>query len=159
MRKYNRKCDFMVSLIQNEVNKLLLKKKMILIIIVLLIFTSLFAYGQKYSYDKNIERFESTSDGVEYDWRSLTKQRLNDLEKRVNNKLIPKDGRATIEREIEQLSYFVVNDINPITPTAAKFSVEFVEQGIVLLIPLLIAILAADLVSSEFSSKTIKVIK
>lgn len=148
----------MILLIQNEINKLLLKKKLILIIILLLIFISLLSYGQKYAYEKNIERFQTLSEDSDYDWKSLATQRLKDLDRRRNSQFIPEDGIASIEREIEQLNYFIDNDINPITPTAAKFSVGFIEQGIVLFIPLLIVILAADLVSSEFSNKTIKVL-
>jgi ABC-2 type transport system permease protein len=148
----------MISLIQNEVIKFLLKKKLILIVILVLIFVILLSYGQKFSYDRNIQKFEAMSGGVEYDWKSLTTQRLNDLEKRSDNKYIPEEVRASFDREIEQLNYFIDNDINPITPSAAKFSVAFVEQGILLFIPLLIVILAADLVSSEFSQKTIKVL-
>ncbi|MDY0235224.1 MAG: ABC transporter permease [Gudongella sp.] len=148
----------MILLIQNEINKLLLKKKMALIIVLLLIFISLLSYGQKYAYDKNIERFQTISNGEEYDWKSLASQRLKDLDRKLNSPYIPKEGISSIEREIKQLTYFIENDINPITPTAAKFSVGFIEQGIVLFIPLLIVILAADLVSSEFSSKTIKIL-
>ncbi|WP_034551803.1 ABC transporter permease [Carnobacterium funditum] len=148
----------MISLIQNEVIKILLKKKMVLIIILLLIFVSLLSYGQKYSYDRNIQKFEAESGGIEYDWKALTTQRLNDLENRSNNEFIPEEVRASIDREIQQLTYFIENDINPITPTASKFNVQFVEQGITLFIPLLIVILAADVVSSEFSQKTIKVL-
>lgn len=148
----------MVALTRNEVMKILLKKKMPLIIILLFIFVSLLSYGQKYSYDRNIEQFEAESGGIAYDWRGLTTQRLNDLEERSNNEFIPGEVRASLDREIEQLTYFIENDINPITPTASKFNVEFVEQGITLFIPLLIVILAADLVSNEFSKKTIKVL-
>ncbi|WP_410262411.1 ABC transporter permease [Alkalibacterium sp.] len=143
---------------QNEVMKILLKKKMLLIVFLLLIFVSLFSYGQKYSYDRTIQQFEAESGGVAYDWEALTTQRLSDLEERSGNELIPEEVRASIDREIQQLNYFIENDINPITPTASKFNVEFVEQGITLFIPLLIAILAADLVSSEFSKKTIKIL-
>lgn len=148
----------MISLIQNEIMKILLKKKMFLIIILLLIFVGLLSYGQKYSYDRNIQKFEAESGGIEYEWEGLTTQRLNDLEERSKDEFIPKEVRASLDREIQQLTYFVENDINPITPTAAKFNVQFVEQGITLFIPLLIVILAADLVSSEFSNKTIKVL-
>jgi len=148
----------MILLIQNEVIKLLLKKKMILIIFLLLIFITLFSYGEKYAYDKNIERLENLSGDMNYDWKSLANQRLKDLDKRLDSPYIPEGGISSIEIEIEQLNYFIENDINPITPSAAKFSVEFVEQGILLFIPLLIVILAADLVSGEFSSKTIKVL-
>ncbi len=146
----------MLILIQNEVTKLLLKKKLILIIGLLIIFISLLSYGQKYTYDKNIERFENLSGAG--NWKSLATQRLTDLEKRLDSPYIPQEGLASIEIEIEQLKYFIENDINPITPSAAKFSVDFVEQGISLLIPLLIVILGADLVSGEFSTGTIKVL-
>lgn len=148
----------MIALIRNEVMKLLLKKKMPLIIVLLLIFVSLLSYGQNYSYERNIQQFEAESGGTAYDWRGLTTQRLNELEDRSTDEFIPAEVRASIDREIEQLNYFIENDINPITPTAAKFNVSFAEQGITLFIPLLIAILAADLVSNEFSRKTIKIL-
>ncbi len=148
----------MISLVKNEIMKFIFKRKMILIILLLLIFVSLFSYGQKYSYDRNIERFKTLSGGQEYDWKSLTVQRLNDLQKRSNNEFIPEDAKNSLDREIQQLNYFIDNEIDPITPTAAKFSVEFVEQGIALFIPLLIIILSADLVSGEFSNKTIKIL-
>ncbi|WP_027109185.1 ABC transporter permease [Lacticigenium naphthae] len=148
----------MISLTQNEILKILLKKKMLLIVLLLLIFVSLLSYGQKYSYDTTIQKFEAESGGIAYDWKALTTQRLNDLEERSQNEFIPEEVRASMDREIQQLNYFVENDINPITPTAAKFTVQFVEQGITLFIPLLIVILAADLVSNEFSKKTIKIL-
>ena len=145
-------------LVKNEVMKLLLKKKMLLIGILLLIFISLLSYGQKATYHKNVERIENLSEGAAYDWKSLATQRLGDLKRRLDSPNIPKEGISSIEIEIQQLTYFIENDINPITPSAAKFSVGFVEQGIALFIPLLIGILAADLVSGEFSTKTIKML-
>ncbi|MCC5894100.1 MAG: ABC transporter permease [Alkalibacterium sp.] len=148
----------MIALTQNEVLKIFFKKKIPLIIALLVIFISLFSYGQKYAYDRNIQQFEAESGGVAFDWRALTTQRLDDLRERSSNEFIPENVRASFDREIEQLTYFIDNDINPVTPTASKFSVEFVEQGIILFIPLLIVILAADLVSNEFSKRTIKIL-
>jgi len=148
----------MLNLIRNEVTKLLLKKKLFLIIGLLIIFITLLSYGQQYTYEKNIDRFENLSGAGTYDWKSLATQRLDDLEKRLDSPYIPAEGIASIDIEIKQLRYFIDNDINPITPSAAKFSVDFVEQGISLLIPLIIVILAADLVSGEFSTGTIKVL-
>ncbi len=148
----------MILLVQNEVIKLLLKKKMVLIILLVLVFTSLFAYGEQYTYDKNIQRFESESAGIGYDWKTLTAQRLEDMRARLDSPYIPESGIKSITIEIEQLTYFIENDINPITPSAAKFSVAFIEQGIMMLIPLLIIILAADLVSGEFTAGTIKLL-
>jgi len=148
----------MILLVQNEVMKLLLKKKMVLIILLVLVFTSLFAYGEQYTYDKNIQRFESESDGIGYNWKTLTTQRLEDMKARLDSPYIPESGIKSMTIEIEQLTYFIENDINPITPSAAKFSVAFIEQGIMMLIPLLIIILAADLVSGEFTAGTIKLL-
>ena len=145
-------------LVQNEVIKLVLKRKMRLIGVLLLVFIGLMSYGQKYAYDKNVARIESLSEGASYDWKSLTSQRLSDLERRLESPNIPEDVKSTLAVEIQQLTYFVDNDVNPITPSAAKFTVGFIEQGIMLFIPLLIGILAADLVSGEFSAKTIKVL-
>ncbi len=148
----------MLILIRNEVTKLLLKKKLILIFGLLIIFVTLLSYGQQYTYHKNIDRFENFSGTGNYDWKSLATQQLSDLENRLDNPYIPDSGISSIEIEIKQLRYFIENDINPITPNAAKFSVDFVEQGISLLIPLIIVILAADLVSGEFSTGTIKIL-
>lgn len=67
----------MISLTQNEIIKILLKKKMLLIVMLLLIFVSLLSYGQKYSYDNNIQKFEAQSGGVAYDWKGLATQRLD----------------------------------------------------------------------------------
>ncbi|TVP89472.1 ABC transporter permease [Alkalibacterium sp.] len=148
----------MIALIRNEIQKILLKKKMLLILFLLLIFVTLFSYGQNYAYERTIEQFEAETSETAFDWRVPAGQRLDDLERRRSNESIPDEVRASFDREIQQLNYFIDNDINPITPTAFKFNAEFAEQGIVLFIPLLVVILAADLVSGEFSKKTIKIL-
>ena len=148
----------MISLVLNELTKFIYKRKMILIMIILIIFAGLFSYGQQFSYDMNIEKLKAATGNTVYDWKAVTGQRLADLKKQTNNQFIPQSVRDALASQIQQLDYYVENDIDPITPTAAKFSVDFVEQGITLFIPLLIIILAADLVSGEFSKKTIKVL-
>lgn len=148
----------MISLIINELTKFIFKRKMILIVILLIIFAGLFSYGQQFSYDMNIAKLKSATGSTVYDWKAVTGQRLEDLKKQTNNQFIPQGVRDTLASQIQQLNYYLENDIDPITPTAAKFSVDFVEQGITLFIPLLIIILAADLVSGEFSKKTIKIL-
>lgn len=148
----------MVLLIRNEVMKLLYKKKLLLIILLLIVFIGLFAYGEQYAYDKTVERFESASNELGYDWKELANGQLEELEERLTNPYYTENGVKTVEIEIEQLNYFIDNDINPVTPSAAKFSVTFIEQGITMFIPLLIVILAADIVSGEFTNKTVKIL-
>lgn len=149
---------YMLSLVQNEVRKILYKKKLILIFILLVLFVGLFSYGDRYVYEKTIIRFEEFTDNSSYDWINLANQQINELKDRLDSPYIPPSGIKSIEIEIEHLEYFVDNDINPITPSAARFTVEFIEQSIVMFLPLLIIILAADLVSGEFTTGTIKLL-
>ncbi len=148
----------MLSLVQNEVMKILYKKKLILIFILLVLFVGLFAYGDRYVYEKTISRFETLTENSTYNWVNLATQQINELKDRLNSPYIPDSGIKSIEIEISQLEYFIDNDINPITPSAARFTVEFIEQSIHLFLPLLILILAADLVSGELTTGTIKVL-
>lgn len=148
----------MVSLIQNEITKILLKKKMILIAVLLIVLVGLFAYGEKYAYDKSISKFEASVNGSSYDWKSLVGQQIDQLKSRIDSPYIPESAIQSIKIEIEQLEYFVNHNLNPITPSTARFTVEFMEQSILMFLPLLIIILAADLISSEFSNRTIKLL-
>ena len=67
-------------------------------------------------------------------------------------------GKNSTSIEIERLQYYLDNNINPITPNAAKFTINFMYQAVFLFLPLLVIILAGDIVSGEFSSKTIKLL-
>jgi ABC-2 type transport system permease protein len=148
----------MLTLIQNEIYKMLLKKKFLLIVILLIIFISLFAYGEQYVYEKNLEEYGNFEQSGTYDWKTIANQRLDKLYSRLDSPYIPDSGINSIKIEIEQLEYFIENDINPITPSVARFTVEFMQQSMLLFLPLLVAILGADIISGEFSTKTIKVL-
>lgn len=148
----------MNALIRNEVNKILLKKKMILIAILLVLFIGLFSYGEKYTYEKNIIKYEKIMDDASYDWKILAQQQMDQLDNRIKSPYIHEGAVKSLEIQIERLEYFIENDINPITPSAARFTVEFIERGIVMFIPLMIVILTSDLISGEFSNHTIKVL-
>lgn len=148
----------MITLIRNEIYKMILRKKIVLIIILLVLFVGLFSYGENYIYNQRINAFLQESDQSSYSWENLANQRLERLKENLESAYIPERGIKSIEIQIEQLEYFIDNNINPITPSIAKFNVEFVKQSITLFLPLLIIILGADLVSGEFSEKTIKVL-
>ncbi len=148
----------MQYLVQNEIKKMLNSRKPFLIVTLLLIFIALFAYGEQYTYEKSLERLEVISSDLLFDWENLARQQVKDMERRMSSPYMSEEGKRSLALEIEQLKYFIENDINPITPSAAKFAGRFAEQGIVLLIPLLVIILAADIVSGEFSNRTVKVL-
>lgn len=148
----------MMYLVQNEIYKMLNSKKPYLILVLLVIFVGLFAYGEQYAYEVGLERLENISEDLSFDWENLARQQIRDMERRMSSPYMSEEGKRSMTIEIEQLKYFIENDINPITPSAAKFAGQFVEQGILLLIPLLVIILGSDLVSGEFSTRSIKVL-
>ncbi len=150
--------ETMLSLIQNEIVKMMMSKKPYLILVLLVVFISLFAYGELYTYEKSMERLEGISSELSFNWENLARQQIKDMERRSSSAYISEEGKQAYAVEIEQLKYFIRNGINPITPSAAKFTGLFAEQGVVLLIPLLVIILASDLVSGEFGTRTIKIL-
>lgn len=149
----------MFMLIKNEVNKILSRKKMILITVIMLILISLFSYGMDHQYKNTLNKYMKTTNQTEnVDWQSLQKQQIEDLKNRLNRAETPESSKASLNIKIQQNQYYLDNNINPISPSAAKFSVKLMEQSITILLPLLIIILAGDSVCGEFSSKTIKVL-
>ncbi|OPJ57496.1 ABC transporter permease [Clostridium chromiireducens] len=149
----------MLVLIKNEVNKILSRRKMILITVIMLILVSLFAYGQNYQYKNTMDKYvKTTEDSGNIEWQALQKQQIQDLKNRLNRPDTPEASKASINIKIQQNQYYLDNNINPITPSAAKFAVKLMEQSVFVLLPLLIIILAGDSVCGEFSAKTIKVL-
>ena len=149
----------MLKLIENEVIKMVFKKKLMLITGILLILIMLFSYGENYTYKNTISRFsKATGQTQNYDWKLLVKQQISDLKTRLNSPYIQESNKNSVNIQIEQLEYYIDNNINPITPGAAKFTVKFMQQAVFMFLPLLIIILAGDSVSGEFSTRTIKVL-
>jgi len=149
----------LLVLIKNEVNKILSRRKMILITVIMLILVSLFAYGQNYQYKNTMNKYLKTNeDSGNIEWQALQKQQIQDLKNRLNRPDTPEASKASINIKIQQNQYYLDNNINPITPSAAKFSIKLMEQSIFILLPLLIILLAGDSVCGEFSAKTIKVL-
>jgi ABC-2 type transport system permease protein len=149
----------LIRLIENEVLKMLSKKKLVLISVILLVLVSLFCYGENAVYKHTIMRFSGTPGQTQnYNWKSMVNQQILYLKNTMNSQYIKEDRKNSINIQIEQLQYYINHNINPITPTSAKFTIDFMDEAIYLFLPLLIIILAGDAVSGEFSSKTIKVL-
>lgn len=149
----------LLVLIKNEVNKILSRRKMLLITVIMLILVSLFSYGQNYQYKNTMNKYLKTNTAAEnVDWQVLQKQQIEDLKSRLNRPDTPEASKASINIKIQQNQYYLDNNINPITPSAAKFTVKLMEQSIFVLLPLLIIILSGDSVCGEFSTKTIKIL-
>ncbi|CCQ20105.1 Uncharacterized adenine-specific methylase MPN_111 [Listeria monocytogenes] len=68
----------------------------------------------------------------------------------------PEEYQKYFKVLVGQLQYYLDNDINPNAPGAPTFLKTFVENGISLLFPLFIMVIAADLISAETSAGTMK---
>ncbi|EUJ30307.1 bacitracin transport permease BcrB [Listeria floridensis FSL S10-1187] len=140
----------MYNLVYNEQLKLWRKRRMLIILLIVAIISGIFTYAQ---YREHAE--EEAKAGTA-DWHVQTEQRIIDLENRLGSGRLPDDYQAYFKVLIGQLEYYLAHDINPDAPGAPMFLKSFVENGISLLFPLFMMVIAADLISSETSSGTIK---
>lgn len=149
----------MYNLVKNEVIKIVYKKRVFIIFGILLILVVLFAYGQYYTANKNKEQLEKRI-GISqtYDWKMLTGQQIINQKNRLESAYVTENEKASINVRISQLQYAIDNNTNPIDINAARFSITFMEQAIYMFLPLLIIMLAADMVSGESTNGTIKLL-
>lgn len=142
----------MINLVYNEMVKLAGKRRLLVVALIITILISLFTYAQLKQAEENRERFGDV------DWRIALEQQLQRWENRLADGRTPDDSTEEFRVRIEQQRYYLDNNINPSEPGAPTFVRGFVENGINLLLPLMMMIVAADLVSSEHSAGTIKVL-
>lgn len=142
----------MINLVYNEMVKLAGKRRLLVVTMIITILISLFTYAQLKQAEENRERFGDV------DWRIALEQQLQRWENRLADGRTPDDSTEEFRVRIEQQRYYLDNNINPSEPGAPTFVRGFVENGINLLLPLMMMIVAADLVSSEHSAGTIKVL-
>ncbi|MBA4541372.1 ABC transporter permease [Thermoactinomyces daqus] len=142
----------MQHLIYNEMMKLIRKKRIWVIALILLILIPIFTYAQYRTTKETMERLGTS------DWHALLTQQIVDAQNRLSSNQIPDEWKKYLKLNIEQQQYYLDHDINPTAPGGPTFIRKFVEQAVELFLPLLVVILAADIVSSEHSAGTIKLL-
>ncbi|OEH84900.1 ABC transporter permease [Desulfuribacillus stibiiarsenatis] len=149
----------MLKLVENEVLKIIYKRKLLITLIITAFFVGLFAYGEHERAEKVAERLKERL-GIEEitDWRTYVEFQLNDMNRRLDNPYITNERRARLQVQKEQLQYHLDQDINPTVVGSATFTRLFMEQSIILFLPLLVLILVSDLISGEYSGRTIKLL-
>ncbi|WP_028611706.1 ABC transporter permease [Paenibacillus harenae] len=139
----------MISLVQNELMKLLGKRRFMIIAAIIVVLLSLFTYAQSRQSEAVKERLGDV------DWRTELQQRIVDWQNRLSSAGQWKDQ---LQIQIQQYQYYLDHDVNPSEPGAPTFIRGFVENSAELFLPLLVMIVAVDLVSSERSMGTIKLL-
>jgi len=140
----------MLGLVENEALKILRRKRFRIILIVLAALLCVVVFAQ------NRQQQQQRRDHPERDWRAQVEKRASDLERQMNQRRgIPEQWKRWMRYESGRLRYYLSRNLNPNELTGPIFTRAFAGVGSVLLIPLLIAVFGADLVSSEFAEGTI----
>ena len=139
----------MLGLVENECLKILRRKRFRVVLIVLAAILSLVVFAQDRQ-QRNQRRDSPTAD-----WRAGVEKRAAELERRMNERRVPENFKKWMRYESGRLRYHLSKNINPNVLTGPIFTRGFAGVGSVLLIPLLVAVFGADLVSSEFAEGTI----
>ena len=132
--------------------KLLAKKRLIVIAVIVAVLVGLFTYAQ---YKQSLERQEKLGTT---DWRASVQTSIIDITNRLSSSGMSDDFRERMQITLKQQQYYLDHDINPSEPGAPTFMRIFIENSGMMLIPLLVIVIASDLVSSEHSLGSIKLL-
>ncbi|WML56447.1 ABC transporter permease [Neobacillus sp. PS2-9] len=142
----------MNKLIQNEMMKLIAKKRLIVIAIIIGVLVVLFTYAQYKQVETQREKLGTS------DWRTILQQQIVDTTNRLSSSRITDEWKKQLQISLQQQQYYLDHDINPAEPGAPTFMRVFFENSIDLFIPLMVMVIASDLVSSEHSLGSIKLL-
>ena len=140
----------LLALIHNETIKVWRKKRFAVVALVLIVLIPVFVYAQMKIAQNNASKFA--------DWRSELQQRITDNTNALSSERIPEEWKRWRRALVQQLQYYLDHDVNPNTPNAVTFTSSFLENSVSLFIPLMVLAVASDLVSSERSTGTIKML-
>ena len=142
----------MINLVQNEMLKLVRKKKLVVVALIIGILISVFTYAQYKEAQRTLERLGDV------DWRTTLQQQIIDTQNRLTSSRISDEWKSQLQLRIQQQQYYLDHNVNPMEPGAPTFMREFAKNSIDLFLPLMVMIIAADLVSSERSAGTVKLL-
>jgi ABC-2 type transport system permease protein len=138
-----------LPLVENEVLKLWKRRRfrLVLLILVGLVGTIVFAQSQ------SREKF-----GSRKDWRVDTQERVARMRNWLRQGRMPDSQKNWMQFEISRLQYHLDRDVDPEAVSGPLFTRGFANAASYLLLHLLAIVFAADVVSSEFSQGTIKLL-
>jgi len=140
------------KLIQNEMMKLIAKKRLVVIALIIGVLVMLFTYAQYKQVQTQREKLGTS------DWRTILQQQIVDTTNRLSSSRISDEWKKQLQISLQQQQYYLDHDINPAEPGAPTFMRIFLENSIDLFIPLMVMVIASDLVSSEHSLGSIKLL-
>ncbi|KIY23396.1 MULTISPECIES: ABC transporter permease subunit [Mesobacillus] len=142
----------MISLVRNEMLKIVRKKRILIVAGIIAVLVALFTYSQYRDLERRLERFGDV------DWRTTVQQQIIDMQNRLTSSGISDEWKSELQLTIQQQQYYLDNNVNPMEPGAPSFARMFAEHSINLLLPLMIMVVAADIVSAERTAGTVKLL-
>ncbi|WP_156324544.1 ABC transporter permease [Bacillus sp. FJAT-27245] len=142
----------MTKLVHNEMLKLLAKKRLLVIAAIIAVLVALFTYAQLRQVETQRERMGTS------DWKTILQQQIIDTQNRLSSSRISEEWKKQLQISLQQQQYYLDHNINPSEPGAPTFMRMFIENSIDLFLPLMVMVIASDLVSSEHSQGTIKLL-
>ncbi|WP_068785443.1 ABC transporter permease [Paenibacillus phocaensis] len=138
-------------LVKNETIKMIKKKRFYVILLVLIVLVPMFAYAQLRQAEDKREKFGT-------DWRREVQQAITDNQNSLGSDRVPEEWKKYRKIYIQQMKYYLEHDVNPREPGGVSFTREFLDNAATLFIPLLIMGVGSDIVSSERTSGTVKML-
>ncbi|NGQ95386.1 ABC transporter permease [Brevibacillus sp. SYP-B805] len=142
----------MLGLVRNETMKLLRRRRFLVVLLILAVLIPIFTYAQYRAVQTAQERLGTS------DWRALLQQQIVDTQNRLASSRLPEEWRQFLKIRVQQQQYYLDHDINPNAPGGPSFARGFMDQAVSLFLPMMIVVLAVDLVSAEHSEGTIKLL-
>ena len=137
-------------LVENEVLKLLKQRRFRVVLLILVALIGLIVFAQS----KGRERFFSGG----RDWRVRVQERIAGIQNAVRSGRMPQSAQRWTRFEIVRLQYHLDRNIDPDSISGPLFVRLFANAASYLLLPLLALVFGSDIVSSEFSAGTIKLL-
>jgi ABC-2 type transport system permease protein len=132
--------------------KLIAKKRLVIIAIIIGVLVLLFTYAQYKQVQTQREKLGTS------DWRTILQKQIVDTTNRLSSTGMAPEWKKQLQITLQQEQYYLDHDINPTAPGAPTFIRIFLENSIDLFIPLMVMVIASDLVSSEHSLGSIKLL-
>ena len=142
----------MLGLLENETLKILRRKRFTLILCILAAILGLATFGQ------NRQLKFRALNNPSGDWRPAVEKRVADMERQLAARRTPESFRPLIRFESGRLKYYLARGINPNEVTGPLFAFGFAGIASALLVPLLVTVFGADIVSSEFTEGTVSLL-
>ncbi|WP_281280449.1 ABC transporter permease [Paenibacillus koleovorans] len=139
-------------LVKNETIKMLKKRRFLVVLLILAALIPMFTYAQMKVAQNNQKQFG------QQDWRLVNQQKIKDYQNRLSSGRVPEEWKKVMRVQVRVLQYYLDKNVNPESPNAVTFTIGFLKNAIFLFIPLMVMVIASDLVSSEHSTGTIKLL-